>query len=58
MGSGVEVPVDGTVSRVEHDGLYAQTARGEAVVLIPEVSPSPVHLRSTFAVGDRVRVGR
>ncbi len=52
------MPVDGTVSRVEHDGLYAQTARGEAVVLIPEVSPSPVHLRSTFAVGDRVRVGR
>lgn len=52
-----ERPIDGIVKRVEHYGLYVQTAMGEAVVLIPDVSTTKVSdLRAAYEVGDAVRV--
>lgn len=48
--------VAGTVTRVEHYGLYVHTVEGDALVLVPDVSPTPIDLQSAYAVGDPVEV--
>jgi len=49
--------VSGTISRVEHYGLYVDTEMGPAIVLIPDVSEAPVRvLQDVFSVGDPVRL--
>ena len=48
--------VAGTVTQVEHYGLYVHTAEGDALVLVTDVPPTPVDLRSAYAVGDPVEV--
>jgi ribosomal protein S1 len=48
---------DATVTQVEHYGLYVDTASGPAIVLVPDVSTTPMpDLTSHFSPGDSVRV--
>lgn len=48
---------DGTVTQVEHYGLYVDTSNGPAIVLIPDVSTTPMpDLTSRYSPGDVVRV--
>lgn len=56
MKSAATEAIAGTVTRVEHYGLYVRTAEGDALVLIPDVSSTPIELRSAYAVGDPVEV--
>lgn len=47
---------EGTVTRVEHHGLYVATPLGPVLVLIPEVASEPVHLAERFSPGQVVRL--
>jgi len=53
----IQKMVSGTISRVEHYGLYVETEVGPAIVLIPDVSEAPVRfLQDVFSAGDTVRL--
>lgn len=57
MGGAVDEPfVDGRVMRVAAYGLYLDTAAGPALVLLPDVSATPIDLAGAFAPGQAVRV--
>ncbi len=50
-----EEVVEGTVSRVEVYGLYADTPKGPAIVLLPDISKEKIEdLRDRFHPGDAV----
>jgi len=49
--------IDGVVARVEHYGLYVKTPKGEAVVLISDVSQERIpDVKEAYNVGDKVRL--
>ncbi len=51
----IEELVEGTVSRVEVYGLYADTSKGPAIVLLPDISRERIEdLRDRFHPGDSV----
>ncbi|MCP3997861.1 MAG: S1 RNA-binding domain-containing protein [bacterium] len=52
-----EEVVEGTVSRVEVYGLYADTSKGPAIVLLPDISREKIEdLRDRFHPRDRVEL--
>ncbi len=52
-----EETLEGTVTRVEAYGLYADTPKGPAIVLLPDISKERiVSLSDRFRPGDSVRL--